>query len=57
LPVLILKPGMTTDIMIGLRSKNVGLKSNNAVTNVKNWHCSLSGGVTKADSAAELVPI
>jgi len=51
------KPGMTTDIVIGCRLENVGLKCDNAVANVKNCHCSSSGAVTKADSAAELAPV
>jgi len=57
LAVLFPKPGMTTDIVIGFRLENVGLKCDDAVANVENCHCSLSGGVTKADSAAELAPV
>jgi len=57
LAACIRKLGMTTDIMIGFRLENIGFKCHDAVTNVKNCHCSLSGGVTKADSAAELAPI
>jgi len=55
--ILILKRGRPTDIMIDFRSEFIGLKSNKAVMNVKNCHCSLSGGMTNADSAAELAPI
>jgi len=57
LAVQIRKPGIRTDIVIGFRLENMGLKCNDAVANVKNCHCSLSGGVTKADSAAELAPV
>jgi len=55
--VQIRKPGTTTEIVTGFRLENIGLKCNNAVMNVKNCHCCLSGGVTKADSAAELAPV